>query len=443
MSSATTFLNTLGIGAPNPAAYSDAAAVASQQTQAVAGLQSTVAIANTALTLAKTSGITSPTLLKLQDISTQGNKLLSQASTMTPATLEARRSKLESDLVTTQFTATQEQYKDAVKSTTDVYGKIATRVAEVHTDKTTSVTLLSQYDTLLTDVSGALKLLADSPPTYPVPSSGSSGSSPPPYAIPATPTDFQDRLDTLDGLKEAEEGQGFNPNRILRRLKFWSYEYLFTALLGIFLFSCCLFGGIITSNMYADAEKLYIGNRIFYFIYGALGFPFSILGGCIKPPFWVASIFPAIPRISVAQKGGGILSSLQTAAKTVVAKIPSPMTTVQLAKAAVAPLVQAKMIPNPGETHTASAALKAIDPAVALTTSVPGIFTETGTHVLPQSSFIDVFSYVLVDPKNPPAYQVAGKKTLWYLSLGHFMALVALATSYAVTDVVRDIFKAI
>jgi len=441
----TSILQTLGLGPPNPAAYSDASAVASQQTQALGGLQSTVASVGTALTFAKTSGVSSSTLDSLQTISTKGNTLMSQAATMNPATLATRTAALNSELMVAQFNALNEQYTKTLSETRAIAAIINTRVLEIRRDSTTSSGIRSQYESLLNDVSGSVTLLLASPPVYTVTSTtsgstGSSGSSSiSSYVVPTVPTaeEYQSRLDTLDGLKEQEEGSGYTFPRIWRRFKYWCYTYLYMGLLYVFMFSSFIMGGILSSNAYVSAEPMYLPNRIFYFVYGALAFPISILAGCVKPPFWVAGLFPAYARVARTQSGGASLfgSALSAVSSVKPAGIPtlptslgSALTSVKStipSNGVVDPLVNYGIIkPSDVTQNTPPVPVPVVKP---IPTGTP--FLESGKNILPPYSY-DLFSYVLVDEKTPPEYQVTGKNTMWYLSLAHAIGLVGFAVSY-------------
>ena len=59
-----------------------------------------------------------------------------------------------------------------------------------------------------------------------------------------------------------------------------------------------LVGGIITSNHFAEEKSLF--NRIYYFVYGMLGFPFALVYGMLYPPLWVSTIIPIYGRLSAA-----------------------------------------------------------------------------------------------------------------------------------------------
>jgi len=427
MSSTTSsILNTLGLGAPDPASYTNASTMATQQTQAVSSLQATVSSANVALNFATTAGVSSSVLTKLQSVVSQGKTLLSQAATMPAAKLEAARAKLESNAIASQFAAVQDQYDTTLKNLKKEIPIIQARVTEIHQDKSTSAGLVSEYDSLLKDISGSIALLVASPPVFIPPSksltSGSSGSEVA-YVIPSTPTadDYQERLDVLDGKKEQEEGNGYTMSRMWRMFKYWVSTYLYPAFVYLLTFSAAILGGIIISNAYVETEKGFVGNRLFYFIYGALGFPISIIYACFKTPFWVAGLFPATPRVKPATQTGGA----------------------GLTVTGMQDILLGIQVPTPGQTASAAAAAAATASAAAAATAAAAasheIFIESevkqadGTlksHILPPASAFDIFTFVLVDKTKTPKYQKDGQTRLWYISLIY----AALISSYAVTN---------
>lgn len=428
----TSILNTLGLGAPDPASYTNAATMASQQTQAVGSLQATIASASAALSFATTAGVSSSVLTKLKSVVSEGNTLISQAATMPAAKLEAARAKIESNAIAAQFAAIQDQYTSTLTGLQKEIPIIQARVTDIREDKSTSAGLLSEYNTLLSDISGSISLLNASPPVY-IPrtapgSSGSSGSSAA-YAIPTTPSgaDYQARLDTLDGKKETEEGSGYSFSRLWRMFKYWVNTYLYPAFVSILAFSAMILGGIIMSNAYVEVEKGFVGNRLFYFVYGALGFPISIVYACFKTPFWVAGLFPAKPRVNPATQSGGasVLSSVLAAAPKTPSLTASTLPLQQL-------LSGNPLVPAATTEVTAPAAAAAAKPAVTIfkeseVKEADGTIT---SNILRPSSAFDIFSFVLVDEKKAPKYQKDGKTRLWYISLIY----AGLMASYAVTN---------
>lgn len=60
-------------------------------------------------------------------------------------------------------------------------------------------------------------------------------------------------------------------------------------ILAMLIAFAVLFGGIIGGHMFIDAPVM---KRLFYFIYGAALFPFTLLAAAYSPPLWRATIFP-------------------------------------------------------------------------------------------------------------------------------------------------------
>lgn len=404
----TSILQTLGISAPNPAAYSDASSTASQMKEAIGGLQSSIAAANTALTFATSSGLSSTTVTKIQTNISDMNTLLSQSSTMTPASLTAATTKYNTELSVTQFNAIQEQYNSSLADTKAIAATINTRVMEVRADKSVSASLVSQYDSLLKDVSGSVALLLASPPAAIVTDTGDSGSgsgsSKTAYVVPTVPSksDYQDRLDNLDGLKEKEEGQGYTFTRMWRRFKNWAYVYLYISLCYVLIFMCGILGGILSSNAYLIAERGYMPNRVFYFVYGALGFPISILAGCVKPPYWASTLIPLSAYKPAVQAGGVSVTDLLAAATT------KTLTGVGL--------LPAGSVPGGTEPMAPAAAMAPLPVVLAYDTKPK----------------LGLTNFIIDDllANKPYAWRKKDKNTLWYLSLAAAASLATMATSY-------------
>jgi hypothetical protein len=101
-------------------------------------------------------------------------------------------------------------------------------------------------------------------------------------------------LDDLDAQKEKEESKTFNWQR-------FSKKVLRIVMLVLFYISVplgFLFGGIVTSNIYASDHFWAI--KVLYFVYGAAFFPAPLLYGAWKKPLWLSGIIPLkslVPRI--------------------------------------------------------------------------------------------------------------------------------------------------
>jgi len=65
----------------------------------------------------------------------------------------------------------------------------------------------------------------------------------------------------------------------------------------ISVISAFIFGGVVMSNVYVNEPLLL---RLFYFVYGAALFPFSLLYGIINTPTWHAAVFPLVERTKSA-----------------------------------------------------------------------------------------------------------------------------------------------
>jgi hypothetical protein len=418
----TSILSSLGLGPTDPATYSDASAVASQQKAAIGGLQATVSSAAAALTAAKAVGVPVTSLGALEKTIADGNALLTQAATMKPADIQKKASEIDAQSMVSQFKILETQYKTTVSSTTAIYKTIQARVDVVAADRTTSADLLKQYRDLLTDVSGSLTLLLSSPPLYTTTTSGSGSS--PAYVIPTVPssTSYQDQLDGLDGQKEIEEGDEPSFTRLFRRFKSWVYIYLYPPLFVLLIIILMILGGVIMSNIYAPLEQTYLPHRIFYFVYGALGFPLSIMYSCVYPPFWVSTLFPAYPRIAPTQEGGASL--LSTTAQTLQTALSNKSNNILSSAGLIAatPSVTPRKAATPGKGATTGRP----------SSSSPTIQFESATNTnLPLTSMDGLFSFVVVDASNPPQYQIDNKKYLWYISLFAASTLMSLTTTYA------------
>ena len=63
--------------------------------------------------------------------------------------------------------------------------------------------------------------------------------------------------------------------------------------------------------------------------------------------------------------------------------------------------------------------------------SISDVVVETSKNMLPTTSLSDwMFSYVIVDNKDPAPYQTKAKNNLWYTSIALSAALVMLGTAY-------------
>jgi hypothetical protein len=416
----TSILNTLGLGPPNPAAYSDASAVATQKTQIVTTLQVTLAAMSTALMGAKTMGFPGAQIDSLKQHVADGTALLSQAANMGPAALQAKVSELESKFASSQFNITQTNYNSKVSALQAVINKVQTRVTAIRADTTTSPDLLAKYNTLLTDAQAAVATLQASPPVYKAPSDSSGSSAL--YTIPIVlePVNIQDRLDALDDEKDNEVGSGTNLTRLYDRIKRWVNTHFITYFIYITIFASMILGGIITSNLYLEVESSAVLSRIFYFIYGAIFYPVPIAYSCMPTMPSITSPIPSWPGM-VPYWSAGLIPLFQ---RTPVITTPATVDA-QVGGANVLDLFLG------AKDAAASAVTQAADAAASVTKSSNGVqifnkesvvknkdgSIKTSNEIQPVGITGRLFSFVIVDSKNPAPYQVTNRTNLLYLSV--------------------------
>jgi len=439
--STPSILSTLGLGAPSPAAYSDASAVATQKAQVVTGLQGTLAAISTALMGAKTMGFPAAQIDSLRQHVADGTALLGQAATMGPAALQVKVSELESKFASSQFNITQNNYNSRVASLEKILITVQEQVTAVRTD-TISVELLSKYETLLIDTQTALTTLKASPPIYRNPSDSGSGSSA--YIIPTvlSANDIQDRLNALNDQKDEEAGSGTNIKRWYENFTRWLSRHFIKYFIYITIFASMILGGIITSNLYLEVESGAVLSRIFYFIYGAIFYPVALIYSCIpgtpsnilnpltawpgKTPYWSAGLIPLYQRIPVItipaplttdaieetgepQTGGNILD-IFSAAKSAVTQA-----TVQ-ASVAVGDI---KKSVNGAQTFDKESVIKNRDGTIKMS-----------NEIQPNTIPARLLSFVIVDSKNPAPYQVANRTNLLYLSVAALIGNILISMGY-------------
>lgn len=460
-SSVSGLLSSIGLGPPNPAAYSDASAVASQTTSAVSGLAATNSSIGMAVSGLKLMGVPAATLAPVEDLQQQSSTLLAGAANMSPSAIAAQNASLQARLIAANNTAISAQFTTIINDMRAIQTAVTTRVTQVVADNDYSKETKASFNTLKDDVAAAMKTLTDGQTDFvrqnlnASQGTGGSGSSTlPTFAgIPETTSveEFQLRLDTLNSQADGEKG-AYNPSVWWKNWMTWFKIYVWPSVVVCIVVFSMILGGSIMSNMYLETEKEWIGNRLFYFVYGAIAFPISLMVGCVKPPYWVAW-FPAYARSKPAtvptQVGGALGFSLN--AMTQAASSIAPGAAQALAGAASGtPSISSLASSLPSTTSitsalpnvlgnvqnplTAGTIASVIPPGVtAGTTSSSGavaaalltppkpdppgtIYTETDKfEITPVKD--SLFSFVLVDSSKPPLKQKANKNRLWHYSL--------------------------
>ena len=214
-------------------------------------------------------------------------------------------------------------YKDTlaaqIKNLTKVRDKIQAQYDKIKGEKEKALkggalvfkadSVFPKYDTLLTKINTDIKTVESSVP-YIVPSTGkegfqtspSSGSVPPPvippYKLPVMTmaSDYDLEHESLVASYDSLVGNPYDLNRIARNSSSFLYKIFIPIAFYFTLAVSAIWGGIVCSNMYVEAEKDFLVGRIWYFIHGMIGFPLVIAYSLIKPPYWVSGIFPWYAR---------------------------------------------------------------------------------------------------------------------------------------------------
>lgn len=316
-------LSSLGLTAmkPDPAALVNQQQVNAQLGGIKLGINDTLGSIDLAMKGADILGVSPEYKDKLAAIKTQGATLAS-ATNLSPVELEKKRAELDKTFSAVQ--AEQEASIDErqIKEATDAVEAIEKRTKEVEDDSTTSKGLLEKYrdlrtrskemlETVKTNIQKAkeakAKLKAEAEAKALAEATlkkegfqSAAATTPAAAATPAastttsffalTPKDALRELELLDLEKQAEEDKEFNIRRAAARTAAAWRTALVTAAIVI----GGIVGGIITANAYIG-ERFW-ALKLYYFIYGAVFFPASLLYALIRPPFWQATFIPFYQR---------------------------------------------------------------------------------------------------------------------------------------------------
>jgi hypothetical protein len=396
-------LATLGLtntAAPDPSAYTNIQAEATNLTSAKTAMSDTISNIGLALNAADLLDISPSYTNTLKSLQTEATSVIN--SNMTSAQIAAKTAEVSKKLEVAKVQQVEAVKKEALDALTTAMNTISARVTVVTADKTISAELLAQYNQLLTDANAAVTA-AKKPPG----SSGSSGSGGSGDAtVYKTPEELLAILDDLDTKKDAEENKEFNWPRFYKKiLRITMYCLLFVSV-GFGL----LLGGIAASNAYAD--DYFWAIKVFYFIYGAVGFPITLIMAAVKKPYWVSGLIPLkslVPRTVPAVSASGPVAAPVAA--------PAAAPTAQNLLSQFGSLISSKLKGGGAED-------------IAITTSAPIAPIADPTAAL---SLMDkLFGYVLVDPKHPTPSQTSSQNILRILSIVDLVLLTAVGIYYGV-----------
>lgn len=432
MASLLAALGLTNTAAPDPSAYTNIQAEASNLTSAKSGLSDTISNIGLALNAADLLDIDPTYTSTLKSLQAQATTTLN--SNMTSAQIAERTADLSKKLELTKEQQVEAVKKEAIAALTTATKTVSDRVAVVKADKTTSVKLLEKYNKLLADANAALTA-AKKPASPGSASSGSgsgsgSGSASTPTIVYQTPDDLLATLDDLDAEKDAEENKEFNWQRFFKkilRITMLCLSYV-TVIFGLLL------GGIATSNAYAS--DYFWAIKLFYFIYGALGFPITLCMAVVYKPYWVSGLIPLkslVPR-KVPVLGASGPSAAASAAASTPSGTAATLTNLATATSAQGLLNQAGSLfglsgGGSGPSMASPSAPSSASP------SAPGSATISlsSSGATPSLSFTDrLFGYLLVDDKNPTEAQKSSQNILRILSIVELVLLSAVGIYYGI-----------
>ena len=400
-------LATLGLtntAAPDPSAYTNIQAEATNLTSAKSALSDTISNIGLALNGADLLGIDPTYTNSLKSLQDDATTTLN--SNMTSAQIAAKTADLSKKLEVTKLQQVAAAKEQAVANLTTATKTVSDRVAVVKGDKTISLELLAKYEQLLADANVALAAAKK-------PATDISGST-----VYQGPDDLLATLDDLDTQKDAEENKEFNWQRFFKKILRITMLCLlyFTVICGLLL------GGIATSNAYA--ADYFWAIKLFYFIYGAAAFPITLIMASVYKPYWVSGLIPLKSLVPRKVPKVGPSDPLVTAATPA----PTPAATPK-------PTTAQGILNKAASLFGLSGGGSVTDPTMQ--PSAPGSATISLPSSEPTLSLMDkLFGYVLVDPKNATASQKSSQNILRILSIVELVLLGAVGIYYGVDKLI-------
>lgn len=300
-------------GGATPAA--DTAAVTSQ----VAGLSSNFnTLTGTLSSSLSTASALSPDIAGMVNTSALTNALQDVQNlqeickNLSPADCATRQAQQQAAADAAQLKFYRDTLAASIKTYTEVLTVVKTQEANLQKEKDSALaagalvfkgdSIFPLYTELITRINADINLFETSEP-YLVPNTTTSGSSSgpakPPYHLPSAKTsvaDYNMENDALIMQYDKLMGNPYDTKRMERSGGRWLTRKFIPIAFYMTLVVAVFWGGIVLSNIYVEAEKDFIGTRIWYFIHGMLGFPAVLAYSLISPPYWVSGIFPWSPR---------------------------------------------------------------------------------------------------------------------------------------------------
>ena len=284
--------------AANPADFTAASNIGKQLDAVKSQISSTLNVINTTISGFKLMGVNNSILDTLKSLQTKLQALLTKVAS--PADLQKEWAHLNSELRSIQQSVATTKYNKMLQGVQESYSTVSKRVKEVESDKNITRELLLEYKTLLNDVSGSIAAVILTDPSKPdsnLPTNENGVFTH--YVAPSgitTPENASDRLYDLDTKYDQIQTGTYNWRRLYVKI----YKFFFTTFVEImfYILIVCsmILAGTVCANTYIS-EK-WIGNRIYYFMFGgALFFYLIIPIGIFKTPYWRSYLIPLYENV--------------------------------------------------------------------------------------------------------------------------------------------------
>jgi len=411
MASVLSALGITGVSAPDPSAYKNIQLESSNLGEAKSGMKGTISNIDMALSGADLIGLPPSYTSSIKSLRDEANTALN--SNMNSAQLAAKSTDISERLKLATKQQQEQRQADLVASLTAARDTISTRVDAVKADKTTSPELLAKFTDLLVRANASLTTAKKQTITKEGFQSPASTATP----IQETADDLLAALDDLNALKDAEENKTFDWKRFGRKVLRVTMYFLFI----ISSVTGALLGGIVLSNNYA--ADYFWAIKLYYFVFGAALFPFSLAFGSAWTPLWLARIAPLVSLVPREIPS----SAVQPVAAAKTKALPGASTRSKVPGAsALGRLFGPKSGGDPD----------AVEPTAAEPPAAPAGPAD------PTKPNFGFFGYILPDDyKNPTPEQISSQNSLKILSRVNLTVWMLAAGYYGAFAVIQKIYK--
>jgi hypothetical protein len=433
MASFLSALGVTGVSAPDPSAYKNVQAESLNLTEAKGDLKSTLTNIDFAISTAEMAGLPTSYTSSIKSLRAEADNLMN--SNLSSAQLALKNVDIVKKLEEAKIQEAETRRTQKIDDYTKARDTISARVKVVVADKTTSPELLTKYNKLLDDANNSLDdakkpLVLAKKEGFQTTTATATEEAAAPAPILYSVDDLLARLDDLDTEKEKEESKTFNWQRFLKKV-------LRIVMLVLFYISVplgFLFGGIVTSNLFASDHFWAI--KVLYFIYGAAFFPAPLLYGAWKKPLWLSGIIPLkslVPRI-IPESAVQPVKPKPPAATGLLSKLKLPtikMPTIKMPKMPTIPKMPSLFGTKGGGDGDEETDLTLTDN------------NGTAVDVTPKLSLIDsLFGYTLPeDGEIPTPEQLMSQNILRIICIVELVSLSVVGYYYGAFSVIQKIYN--